>query len=129
MLSYRLYQKILHPLVLMVLLLIVLVSHSACQSIEAEVIKKPAFLPDQIPDGLSESEALTLASLEQIDDFPLYTMYYQGSYFASDTSAVMSRFRDQPAWACSHFPRGSQCHRQYYRHHGTGTIYFCHHND
>jgi hypothetical protein len=32
------------------------------------------------PDGLSADEATTLGSLEQVDDYPLYTMHYSGSY-------------------------------------------------
>ncbi len=31
-------------------------------------------------DGLSAEEAATLGSLEQVDDYPLYTMHYYGAY-------------------------------------------------
>ncbi|GAG47607.1 unnamed protein product, partial [marine sediment metagenome] len=31
-------------------------------------------------DGLSDEEVATLSSLEQVDDYPLYTMHYYGAY-------------------------------------------------
>jgi hypothetical protein len=64
--------------------------------------------------GLSRQDIATLRSLKQIDDFPLYTMVYQGSYeevasaaIAPDTSLAnllpVERSLPTPAWACSLF--------------------------
>jgi hypothetical protein len=53
-------------------------------------------------DGLSEDEAATLGSLEQVDDYPLYTMRYYGPYGRSAASAG-----NVVKWACSLFVAGS----------------------
>jgi hypothetical protein len=50
-------------------------------------------------DGLSEEEAATLTSLEQVDDYPLYTMHYHGAYDQRVSSVTGS----PPTWACSLF--------------------------
>jgi hypothetical protein len=67
------------------------------------------------PDGLSDEEAATLGSLEQVDDYPLYTMHYYGAYDQRVSSAEGVRWfvsADLPdpnltslpsAWACSLF--------------------------
>jgi choloylglycine hydrolase len=58
------------------------------------------------PDGLSVDEAATLASLEMVDDYPLYTMHYYGVY-AEDTSspqaAGINWASPVRSWACSLF--------------------------
>ncbi len=66
-------------------------------------------------DGLSAEEAATLSSLEQVDDYPLYTMHYYGAYDQQVASAegieglVSANPRRpnpaalSPAWACSLF--------------------------
>jgi hypothetical protein len=59
-------------------------------------------------DGLSHEEAATLSSLEQVDDYPLYTMRYYGAYEqrASSAEPVLSEAEGTallPAWACSLF--------------------------
>ena len=63
--------------------------------------------------GLSKEEVATLSSLEQVDDYPLYTMRYYGAYEERVTSAegVKAWVRASlpspdltalsPAWACS----------------------------
>lgn len=67
------------------------------------------------PDGLSQDESVTLDSLTLVDDYPLYTMYYQGAY----SHRLASTFGNQksvgavqpplelpaklPSWACSLF--------------------------
>jgi metal-dependent hydrolase (beta-lactamase superfamily II) len=58
------------------------------------------------PDGLSVDEAATLASLEIVDGYPLYTMHYYGVY-AQGTSLPQAA-RINPAnvvasWSCSLF--------------------------
>jgi len=67
------------------------------------------------PDGLSNEEAATLSSLEQVDGYPLYTMRYYGAYDQRVSSAEGVRWSvsaDLPnpnlaplpsAWACSLF--------------------------
>ncbi len=49
--------------------------------------------------GFSEEEIATLASLEQVDDYPLYTMHYYGAYDERLSAATGS----PSAWACSLF--------------------------
>lgn len=58
------------------------------------------------PDGLSVDEAATLASLEMVDGYPLYTMHYYGAYgqgASSPQEAGLDRTTAKPAWACSLF--------------------------
>lgn len=55
-------------------------------------------------DGLTADEAATLDSLVKIDDYPLYTMRYHGSYDLPGSSGSTSIRQGQPAdWACSLF--------------------------
>jgi hypothetical protein len=81
----------------------------------------PASTPTTAPtseartDGLSDEEAATLGSLEQVDDYPLYTMDYHGPYEQRMTSidglwglASANPPHPDPAappstWACSLF--------------------------
>lgn len=51
-------------------------------------------------DGLSDEEVATLNSLEQVDDYPLYTMRYYGAYEQRLSSTETA---SPPAWACSLF--------------------------
>ena len=57
---------------------------------------------------LSADEAATLASLERVDDYPLYVMHYQGVYSSGLTSLTPGPLRGDtaacgPAWGCSLF--------------------------
>ena len=65
-------------------------------------------------EGLSDDEIATLNSLEQVDDYPLYTMRYYGEYDQQSVSIIDDRAiwehlqpnlptRRQPAWGCSLF--------------------------
>jgi len=72
----------------------------------------PIAVPTAEPraDGLSEGEAATLSSLEKVDDYPLYTMRYYGSYEERLASVRDSQWRVSPGrtalppvWACSLF--------------------------
>ena len=66
-------------------------------------------------DRLSDEEVATLRSLEQVDDYPLYTMHYYGAYNQRVSSAegvkwlVSANLPNPnltavpPAWACSLF--------------------------
>jgi len=56
--------------------------------------------PTSRSDGLSDDEVRTLASLAQVDDYPLYTLHYYGAY--SQRSSSIERNMDS-AWACSLF--------------------------
>lgn len=53
------------------------------------------------PDSLTDEEEDTLNSLERVDDYPLYTMHYYGSY--DDSAFSESRVELPPTWACSLF--------------------------
>ena len=66
-------------------------------------------------DGLSDEEVATLNSLEQVDDYPLYTMHYYGPYHQRRASAeggqglvradppTPNLAAVPPPWACSLF--------------------------
>lgn len=55
--------------------------------------------------GLSEAEVATLCSLEQIDEYPLYTMHYYGSYDSTANLQYhpLERVNTTDYWACSLF--------------------------
>jgi hypothetical protein len=54
--------------------------------------------------GLTDQEVETLLSLKQVDDYPLYTMRYQGDYEAPRTTFLIpEKTKAAPAWACSLF--------------------------
>jgi hypothetical protein len=93
--------------------------------VQPEPTAFPASTPTSLPtpeptkearaDGLSHDEAATLSSLEQVDDYPLYTMHYYGTYPQRASSAESARWTagmslpdpdpatSPPAWACSLF--------------------------
>ena len=77
---------------------------AGCQ-FEQRVVETPFGGDDvQIPQGMTEEEAATLLSLEQIDDYPLYTMIYQVDYSDGHTgAALVDSIAEGPAWACSLF--------------------------
>jgi hypothetical protein len=102
----------------LLLLLIVLVFTVGCRALPgASVSVSPAAGVVSVP-GLSSEEVATLSSLEQVDDYPLYTMHYHGAYdqgtaavgrengwvgtspSGPDATAVTI---SPPAWACSLF--------------------------
>jgi hypothetical protein len=80
------------------------------QTLKTEAISEP---PDPSPEadssGLSPQQIASLESLDLIDDYPLYTMYYYGSYFDSSVMIPDERLpevvedRGRAAWACSLF--------------------------
>lgn len=55
--------------------------------------------------GPLEGEAKTLASLNQVDDYPLYTMTYYGDYAPRQSSILpaVKPVSPTPGWACSLF--------------------------
>jgi hypothetical protein len=61
-------------------------------------------------EGLSEDEIASLSSLEKVDDYPLYTMHYYGTYITSlppvtfeGMDLVESVKQNPRPWACSLF--------------------------
>lgn len=58
---------------------------------------------ENMPAGMSAQDAATLLSLDQIDDFPLYTMVYQGGLELEKENAALQNYDNEPAWACSLF--------------------------
>lgn len=66
----------------------------------------PAATPPAVPpavDGLTDDQARTLASLEQADPYPLYTMRYYGAYTRTATADAAAPYSTAPAWGCSLF--------------------------
>jgi hypothetical protein len=72
-------------------------------------LSQPSVTPAAtIPAGFTENQAQTLASLKQVDEYPLYTMRYYGEYDSPRTSLLPAvRTRQEagsaPGWACSLF--------------------------
>ncbi len=110
-------QKLLHKIIGLALILGLLVGCSA--PVVAPTLVPPTSTPtttqtaEPRADGLSHEEAATLSSLEQVDDYPLYTMRYYGAYEQRTSSAETASL---PAWACSLFAAlGDADHKLYGR--------------
>lgn len=75
-----------------------------CQSYPA-VVEEPTLVdPALIPAGMSVEEAATLASLEQVDDFPLYSMTYYAEYGNyEEVAGIKPDYQAQVDWGCSLF--------------------------
>jgi hypothetical protein len=86
-----------------VLLLIICALFSGCQSPPAIVEELPAIDPALIPEGMSAEEASTLATLELVDDYPLYTMTYYGEYVSPEATTAFRPAQLPSDWACSLF--------------------------
>jgi hypothetical protein len=84
--------------------LILSILTGACQANPVTVHLSSPEAGQQIPEGMTQEQAATLGSLEQIDDYPLYAMVYQGDYYQGPslegTSGVMT---EKEGWACSLF--------------------------
>ncbi len=106
--------KLLHKIIGIALILGLLVGCSVPAAAPTPV--PPTSTPTTVPtptsraDGLSDEEATTLNSLEQVDDYPLYTMHYYGAYEQRASSAEGVEWLAEanlkvlpPAWACSLF--------------------------
>jgi hypothetical protein len=65
-----------------------------------------ASIPSELA-SLTEDQVATLLSLEQVDDYPLYTMHYYGAYagqaFWPDAGEQALAVGPSPSWACSLF--------------------------
>ena len=86
----------------LLLLLIILFLISSCQAVSLVLENPVAEKNDQIPPGMSEAEGATLRTLEQIDDFPLYTMIYEADYSQAAADVLLDEESVQ-SWACSLF--------------------------
>lgn len=78
-------------------------SRSSLSTAEDIVYATPA-------DGLSADERATLESIRKIDDYPLYTMYYQGDYHHEELTNTIDTYpaavwatHRSATWACSLF--------------------------
>jgi len=89
-------------LIFLVLMAFLLFPLWACQSSSTVVEPAPQSI-ENIPGELSILDVATLSSLDQIDDFPLYTMVYQGNIPSGEESSATQRYAEEPAWACSLF--------------------------
>jgi hypothetical protein len=86
------------------ILLIIAALLVGCQSSPVVLEEPPIVDPALIPEGMSVEEAATLISLEQVDDFPLYSMVYQADYSSPGiASGSLLGFYHQADWACSLF--------------------------
>jgi uncharacterized protein YceK len=120
--TFRTASKLLFNAVLILLILtgcstLSSVDESAAIEIEASsatIVQTAPPTLQEIVEGLSEDEIATLNSLEQVDDYPLYTMQYYGEYDQRSVSMIDYRAMwehlqpnvptmRQPAWACSFF--------------------------
>jgi hypothetical protein len=78
---------------------------SACQSNDLVVDQTQTLSVEEYPPEMTRAEVESLSSLEQIDPYPLYTMYYTVEY---DTGAAYDNqryveFAGNPTWSCSLF--------------------------
>jgi hypothetical protein len=108
-------EKLLQRIITLALILGLLVGCSAPAVTPTPVPTAPTTVPTPTSraDGLSHEEAATLSSLEQVDDYPLYTMRYYGAYDQRVSSAETAAL---PAWACSLFAAlGDADHKLYGR--------------
>ena len=87
-----------------VLLLFGLFLTVSCQSPVSENEHQPIDGNIETQNALSSSQIRTLNSLEQIDDYPLYTMAYEGDYNSARLGSFdLPEKKEEPAWACSLF--------------------------
>jgi hypothetical protein len=111
------------------LFLLVLASCATPQTQPTLMPPQPTPTPTPLvgPNGaLTQEQAATLGSLEPVDDHPLYTMHYVGSYggqASPDATTYQVRMLEQPAqescrvdWGCSLFATlGDEKNRLYGR--------------
>lgn len=97
---------------LLFVMILALVLLAGCASAPSTPLPTPTSLPSE--PTLSDDEIATLSSLEQLDDFPLYTMRYVGAYSPPtltaneslrppETAGLVAQNACQPAWGCSLF--------------------------
>jgi hypothetical protein len=62
--------------------------------------------PAVIPEGMSPETAASLQSLTQVDDYPLFTMHYEGDYRQeaySNLQVATADYQPRRSWGCSLF--------------------------
>jgi hypothetical protein len=72
----------------------------------AMVTLAPTTTPGDEPRAaaLADEQVATLSSLEQVDDYPLYTMRYYGEYdWTAAATGVVKTLQSLPRWSCSLF--------------------------
>jgi hypothetical protein len=82
--------------------LVVIVLLSACIAPQSTPLPVTATATVPAIPGLSENQIQTLSSVEQLDEYPLYTMNYYGEYDAPQVS-LLPAGKTAPAWGCSLF--------------------------
>ena len=86
------------------LLLIMVFLLGSCQSSQMVVDAPTRVDSDLIPDGMSVEEANTLAGLQRVDDYPLYTMVYLAEYPDLEMAGTpLTEDFGLQDWACSLF--------------------------
>ena len=77
----------------------------ACQSTSTTVEQDQRTFIDEIPPGMTQTEAETLQSLEQIDPYPLYVMDYRAEYDSVTYRKVpnLTGLIAESTWGCSLF--------------------------
>ncbi len=76
---------------------------SGCQSSPLVIEAPPEVDPALIPEGMSIEEVTTLVSLQQVDDYPLYTMAYLADYSIPEGVSEFAELPIRTDWACSLF--------------------------
>ncbi len=92
---------------------ILLVLLGGCMPLPSPAPTAPAATEPANNQPLTEDEIATLSSLERLDDYPLYSLHYQGDYdlpSISETNAALARgyaagdpSSSTSAWGCSLF--------------------------
>jgi len=84
------------------LALILLILAGACQANPVIVVPTVPEIGEQIPESVTPEEAATLRSLRQVDDYPLYTMAYEGDYSrGASLEGTSEMWMEKEGWACS----------------------------
>ena len=78
---------------------------SGCQAESFGSSQSEQIALKDLPHGMTEDEAVTLGSLEQIDTYPLYRMVFSADYDTRAAESVFDYTRNiqEPAWGCSLF--------------------------
>lgn len=89
---------------------LILLLLAACSPLTTSISTAEDIALENPTDGLSADERATLESIRKVDDFPLYTMTYQGDYDYRELSSTFNTNRDENSfstqsmtWACSLF--------------------------
>ena len=98
------------PYFLLVASGLILLLLAACSPLTTSISTADDIVVETPADGLSADERATLESIRKVDDFPLYTMTYQGDYDYRALSSTFNINRDENSfstqsttWACSLF--------------------------